>query len=86
MRRMDCSSAVVSLEDWVLDVCWLDRDASRDTLKVAAVTAHNAVDIIECSGCGFGREARVVAQFHCEVNCILYPIHQSMSCIGSEME
>ena len=68
------SNPATSLEDWILDVCWLDsdRDAVCDTYTVAAVTAHNAVHVIKCSGCG--GEGEVVAKYFCEVNCILYPM------------
>ena len=65
---------MTSLEDWILDVCWLptDSDTVCGAYKVAAVTAHNVVHVMECSGSG--RAAEVVANYYCEVNCILYPM------------
>ena len=68
------SSPVASLEDWILDVCWLatDSDIVCGTYKLAAVTAHNVVHVMKYSS--FEREAQVVANYYCEVNCILYPM------------
>ena len=88
--RIQCSSAVIGLDDWILDVCWLGRERSGDSsFRVAAVTAHNTVVICTgCEGSGGGDGGahqsnpataglwgtRDVPQYHCEVNCILYPI------------
>lgn len=67
--RIEHSQDIVCLNDWILDMCWLNGD--RDSVcKVAAVTAHNVVHIIECSG-----DAVKMTKYHCEVNCILYPNH-----------
>ena len=73
MCRFECSSAIISLPDWVLDVCWLDSDgtgADSDAYRVAAATAHNVVHVVECCMSG---NARVIATHGCEINCVLYP-------------
>lgn len=70
MHRIECSPVAVCLEDWILDMSWLNGDGDS-TCKVAAVTAHNVVHVIECSDCSFGKER---SKHHCEVSCILYPI------------
>ena len=67
--RIKHISSSFNLVDWILDVCWLD--SVRDGVyRLAAVTAHNAVYIIESIHDGF--EMQVVAEYHCEINCILY--------------
>ena len=75
MHRIDCSPITVCLEDWILDVSWLNGDRDS-TCKVAAVTAHNVVHVIECSDCSFGKER---SKHHCEVSCILYPMPMTVS-------
>ena len=73
--RIECGPEPMGLDDWILDVCWLecDRSSGNGLCSVAAVTAHNAVHIIRSSEGELSRHARVVANYYCEVNCILYP-------------
>ena len=75
--RIEDGLSTLSLDDWILDVCWLETSSSKTSPSwtVAAVTAHNTVHIIKFSSSenGFTRDARVVADYRCEINCILYP-------------
>lgn len=75
MCRIKPISSPFDLVDWILDVCWL-VSVRDDLYRVAAVTAHNVVYIIESIHDGF--KMRVVAEYHCEINCILYPLFTSI--------
>lgn len=87
--RIQCSSAVIGLDDWILDVCWLGwtRGGDSSSFRVAAVTAHNTV--VTCTSSsegsvgsdGGGLQSSAappghwgMSQYCCEVNCILYPV------------